>query len=77
MRISGEALGQFLARQRLHVIERLAEAVPEAAASLVAAGEASLSPDELARVDALAAERGITRQEALVLCLLAARPAND
>ncbi len=63
--------------ERLHIVERLAEATPEAAASLVAAGEGALAPEELARVDALAAERGIARQEAIVLCLLAARPAND
>ena len=58
-------------------MERLAEVPPEVAASLVAEGEKALSPDELARVDALAEARGITRQEAIVLCLLAARPADD
>ena len=45
--------------------------------SLVAEGEASLTSEDLARVDAFAAERGITRREAIVLCVLAARPAND
>jgi len=63
--------------ERLRVFERLAEVTPDAAASLVAGGEAALSPEELAGVDVLAAERGITRQEALVLCLLAGRPVND
>jgi hypothetical protein len=45
--------------------------------SLVAEGEAALSPDDLARVDALATKLGITRQEAIGLCLVAWRPAND
>ncbi len=63
--------------ERLHIIELLVEATPEAAASLVAEGEAVLTPGELARVDALAAERGVTRREAILLCLLAARSAND
>lgn len=76
-RSTGGCVCSCEACERLHIIERLAEATPEAAASLVAAGEAALTPEELARVDALAAERSITRQEAIVLCLLAARPAND
>ena len=47
------------------------------APSLVTEGEASLTPEDLARVDAFAAKRGITRQEAIKVCLLAFRPAND
>jgi hypothetical protein len=42
-----------------------------------ARSQAALTSEDLARVDALAAERGVTRQEAIGVCLLAHRPAND
>ena len=58
----------------LCIIELLADVPLEAATSLVAEGEKALTSDDPTRIDAFAAKRGITRQETIVLCLLAARP---